>query len=103
MKLIDEISLPRLIAAAAELGTMTALITSGIIKPSLTKRSACLMYGTANIEQWVNDGMLIPESPARKGAQPRFDRLSLETLYAAKEVADCLEDYRPLPNQHFSN
>jgi hypothetical protein len=78
---------------AAELGAITTLVKTGQCKPFLNKSEAFRLFGRANVEQWLEDGLIIKRKDGDHSAAWRLDRLELEVV--ARSV--CLLKYDRQP------
>ena len=80
-----------LLQVGAELGAMQALISTGKLKPYITKAQAFRLYGRKNIERWLNEGLLTPRKDGDHSAGWRIDRLELELIVKARFLLQHLE------------
>lgn len=77
---ISKTQLSNLLAQAAELGAMTALSKTGVIKPFVKRSDAFRMYGRGTIERWVKEGLITPIKDGEASAAWRLDRVELENV-----------------------
>jgi len=80
-----------LLQVGAELGAMQALISTGKLKPYITKAQAFRLYGRKNIERWLNEGLLTPRKDGDHSAGWRIDRLELELIVKARFLLQHLD------------
>ena len=80
-----------LLQTGAELGALIALISTGQIKPYITKAQAFRLYGRKNIERWLNEGLLTPRKDGDHSAGWRIDRLELELIVKARFLLQHLD------------
>lgn len=74
-----------IIQEAAEMGAVLALAKVGKLKPYLKKSEAFRKYGRANIENWVENGLITIRKDGGHSAVWRIDRLEVEAI--AKSIA----------------
>ena len=79
-----------IIREAAELGTITAMVASGRLKPYLKKSEAFKIYGRANVENWLRNGLLTPRKDGDHSAAWRLDRIELETVSRSIKIFQSL-------------
>ena len=77
---ISFFQLELIIREAAELGTITAMVSSGRLKPYLKKSEAFKIYGRANVENWLKNDLVTPRKDGDHSAAWRLDRIELETV-----------------------
>lgn len=65
---------------AAELGAQQALIESGHLKPYMSKSEAYKMYGRANVDRWVQEGIVNLIKDGIDSAKIRISRIEIETV-----------------------
>ena len=82
--------LQRLLESASEIGAKRALAEAGLIKPYLKKSEAYRMYGKANVERWLREGLLKPRKDGRASASWRLERAELESIAKASNRASYL-------------
>nr|WP_068890397.1 hypothetical protein [Pedobacter panaciterrae] len=75
-----------IIKSAAELGARRALCATGHLKPYLTKAQAFREYGRANIEHWIELGLITPRKDGDHSATWRIERIEADTIRCAKEI-----------------
>lgn len=73
-----------IIQEAAEMGAILALTQVGKLKPYLKKSEAFRKYGRANIENWVQNGLITIRKDGNHSAGWRIDRSEVEAI--AKSV-----------------
>jgi hypothetical protein len=76
----------KFLLAAAELGALKALITTGQLKPYLKKSEAFRRYGRKNVEHWISQGLLTPRKDGGHSAGWRIDRLEAAIIDQAKQL-----------------
>ena len=69
-----------IIQEAAEMGAILALAKVGKLKPYLKKSEAFRKYGRANIENWVENGLIAIRKDGSHSAGWRIDRLEVEAI-----------------------
>ncbi|MEJ6979763.1 hypothetical protein WG906_04835 [Pedobacter sp. P351] len=77
---ISTFLLQLIIEQAAELGAIRALVKTGKLKPYLKKSEACRQFGRANIEHWIENGLLTPRKDGNNSAAWRIERLEVEVI-----------------------
>jgi hypothetical protein len=65
---------------AAELGAIATLVKTGRCKPFLNKSEAFRLYGRANVEHWMEAGLITKRKDGDYSAAWRLDRLELEVI-----------------------
>ena len=80
---ITRSQLAQLMAEAAEIGATRALSAIGAIKPYLKKSEAYRMYGKANVERWLMEGLITPRKDGDNSAAWRLDRTELQAIAKA--------------------
>lgn len=75
-----------LLEQAAEMGAKLALSRFGYLKPYLKKSEAFRLYGRANVEHWIESGLVNPRKDGDHSATWRLERLELETISKADEL-----------------
>lgn len=73
-----------LIEQAAAMGAELALTRAGKLKPYLKKSEAFRLYGRANIENWVEEGLIAPRKDGDHSACWRIERFEVEAIVKAK-------------------
>jgi hypothetical protein len=68
------------IQESAELGAILALNKVGKLKPYLKKSEAFRKYGRANVEHWIDNGMVTIRKDGDHSAAWRIDRLEIEAI-----------------------
>lgn len=63
---------------AAEIGGRLALIKVVKLKPHLKKSESFRIYGRANIERWIEQGLITPRKDGYHSAVWRIDRMEVE-------------------------
>ncbi len=71
---------------AAELGAIASLIQTGHIRPYLNKNEAFKLYGRANVENWLKDGLITPRKDGDYSAAWRIERMEIELLVKSIEM-----------------
>lgn len=69
-----------IIQEAAEMGAILALTKVGKLKPYLKKSDAFRKYGRANVEHWIDDGLITVRKDGDHSATWRIDRLEVEAI-----------------------
>jgi hypothetical protein len=69
-----------IIQESAELGAILALTKVGKLKPYLKRSDAFRKYGRANIEHWIDKGMITIRKDGDHSAAWRIDRLETEAI-----------------------
>ena len=69
--------------ASAEIGAITALVNCAKLKPYLKKSEAFKQYGRANVEHWLESGLVKPRKDGDHSAAWRIDRIELEIISKA--------------------
>lgn len=77
---ISRSQLATLLAQAAELGAKKALSETGVIKPYLKKSEAYRLYGRANVERWIQEGLVTPRKDGNDSAAWRLERIELNAI-----------------------
>lgn len=77
---ITKAELSYLLSQAAELGAMTALAKTGVIKPYVKRSDAFRMYGRGTVERWIREGLITPIKDGDASASWRLDRIELEKV-----------------------
>lgn len=72
---------------AAELGAKHTLCRTGKLKPYLTKAQAFREYGRANIEHWIEQGLITPRKDGNHSANWRVDRIEADAIRSAIELS----------------
>lgn len=80
---LDMRTLKQLLQDASELGGLRALVSTGVLKTYLSQSEAGRMYGRANIERWIKEGLIIPIKDGPASAKVRLDRVKLEAIAKA--------------------
>lgn len=75
-----------LLQKAAELGAKQTLCRTGKLKPYLSKSQAFRKYGRANIEQWIDLGLITPHKDGDHSAAWRIERIEADAIRHAKEI-----------------
>ena len=75
-----------LIQKAAELGAKQTLCRTGKLKPYLTKAQAFREYGRANIESWIEHGLITPRKDGEHSSRWRVERIEADAIRYAKEI-----------------
>lgn len=79
-----------LLQKAAELGAKQTLCRTGKLKPYLSKSQAFREYGRANIEFWIEQGLITPRKDGDHSATWRIERIEAESIKYAIELSQCL-------------
>jgi len=87
---ISFFQLELIIREAAELGTISAMVASGRLKPYLKKSEAFRIYGRANVENWLRNGLLTPRKDGDHSAAWRLGRIELETVSRSIKIFQSL-------------
>jgi len=69
-----------IIAEAAEMGAVMALIKTGKVRPYMKKSEAFRKYGRANIEKWIEAGLITVRKDGNHSATWRIDRIEVEAI-----------------------
>ena len=69
-----------IIAEAAEMGAVMAMIKTGKVKPYMKKSEAFRKYGRANIEKWIEAGLITFRKDGNHSATWRIDRIEVEAI-----------------------
>jgi hypothetical protein len=69
-----------IIQEAAEMGAILALTKVGKLKPYLKKSDAFRKYGRANVEHWIEKGIITIRKDGDHSAAWRIDRLEIEAI-----------------------
>ena len=77
MKLKD---LTLLLRNATDNGADKALDKSGVLQEFLSKSEAYHQYGRANVDRWIQEGLLVPQSAKGKILHKCIDRVKLEAI-----------------------
>lgn len=80
-----------LIQCASELGALRALISTGKLKPYITKAQAFRLHGRKNVERWLDEGLLTPRKDGDHSAAWRIDRFELELIVKARFLLQHLD------------
>ena len=72
--------LAKLLTSAAKIGAIEALTQAGVLKTYLKKADAFRMYGRANVERWIQEGLITPRKDGNHSASWRLDRKELEAV-----------------------
>jgi len=83
---ISSFQLKKLIKISAELGAVVALIRTGKLKPYLKKAEAFRLHGRANVEHWIDEGLITPRKDGGHSASWRIDRIELETIVKSRQL-----------------
>lgn len=83
---LTDFSLVFILRTAAELGAKKALCATGLIRPYLSKAEASRLFGRANIEHWLDTGLLTPCKDGDHSCCWRIDRLEAESIKFAMEI-----------------
>ncbi|AMP99805.1 hypothetical protein QG516_21265 [Pedobacter gandavensis] len=78
--LLTDHQLSILLRDAAEMGAKLALARTGKIKQYMNKSEAYRIYGRANIEHWIDQGLLTRRKDGNYSAAWRIDRIEAETI-----------------------
>ncbi|WP_256009437.1 hypothetical protein [Desertivirga xinjiangensis] len=81
---ISSFHLELLLQHASEMGALCALTKVGKVKPYLKKSEAFRIYGRANVELWIERGLITPRKDGSDSAAWRIDRMELEAICRAK-------------------
>ena len=76
--------------AAAELGALQALISTGKLKPYLKKTEAFKLYGRTKVEHWIDARLVTPRKDGDHSACWRIDRMEIEILTKAEQMSQFL-------------
>lgn len=68
---------------AAEISAMKVLIELGHLKPYISKSEAYKMYGRANVDRWVQEGLVNLIKDEDHGAKIRISRIEIEATAKA--------------------
>ena len=91
---ISKMQLKSMLEDAAELGGLFALIKVGKSKPYLKKSEAFRIYGRANVERWIEQGLITPRKDGYHSAAWRIDRMEVESIVkSVQHLKDC--DFLP--------
>ena len=74
---METYKLRQLLTDAVEIGTINTLIRTGNLKAHISRNQANKMYGRANVDNWINQGLI---KPARDNRRLRLDRVQLEII-----------------------
>ena len=77
---ISPVLLKLITKEAAELGAITTLVKTGRCKPFLNKSEAFRCFGRANVEHWLEEGLITKRKDGDHSATWRLDRLELEVI-----------------------
>mgnify|MGYP003579154839 CR=1 FL=1 len=77
MKLKD---LTLILKKATDAGAEKALEGSGILQEFLSKSEAYHQYGRTNVDRWIHEGLLVPQSAKGKILHKCIDRVKLEAI-----------------------
>jgi hypothetical protein len=69
-----------IIAEAAEMGAVMAMIKTGKVRPYMKKSEAFRKYGRANIEKWIEQGLISVRKDGNHSATWRIDRIEVEAI-----------------------
>jgi hypothetical protein len=69
-----------IIAEAAEMGAIMAMMKTGKVKPYMKKSEAFRKYGRANIEKWIEAGLITVRKDGNHSATWRIDRIEVEAI-----------------------
>lgn len=78
---LDSTTLANLLRDAAALGANAALTATGVLTPYMSQNAAWKKYGRANVERWVEQGLVYPIKDGGESGTAkviRMDRLELE-------------------------
>lgn len=75
-----------LLAAAAEMGARVALSGIGRARPFLKKSEAFRLYGRANVERWISQGLVTARKDGDCSAAWRIEWLEIESVWKAKKL-----------------
>jgi hypothetical protein len=75
-----------IIRGSAEMGAVIALTKAGKLKPYLKKSEAFRKYGRANIERWIDDGLITIRKDGDHSAVWRIDRIEVEAIARSIEL-----------------
>lgn len=78
---------------AANIGAMKALEQAGLMKPYLKLREAQRLYGSAIVNRWIKEGIIIPIKDGDRNASVRIDRIQIESVAMTSNRATYLEKY----------
>lgn len=84
---IDPFILRRIVDAASAAGAIAALVSSGALPPYLKKSEAYQRFGRYRVELWIAKGLVTARKDGNQSAAWRIDRVELETLRLALELA----------------
>jgi len=71
--------LKAIIEDATETATIRTLCAVGLLKPDMTKAEAYRIYGRAQVDRWITEGLIEPVQDGVK-TKIRLDRIKLESL-----------------------
>lgn len=83
---ISVFQLKILLQSAAEMGAVLALAKTAKLKVYLKKSEAFKLYGRANVENWILEGLITPRKDGDHSASWRIDRMELEAIHVAIEL-----------------
>jgi len=69
-----------LLTDAAEAGARKALIESGHISATISKRDAYRSYGKALVDRWIAEGLIIAYKDGTNTSKMRIDREQIKIL-----------------------
>jgi hypothetical protein len=78
------------IERSAELGAKQVLYSTGALKPYISKAEAFRLFGRANLERWIADGLITPRKDGDLSSRWRIDRLEAESIKYAIELSHLL-------------
>ena len=78
--------LQEIINESAAMGTIIALVATGVIKPYLKKAEAFRKFGRYRVEQWIESGVITIRKDGSRSAAWRIDRLEIEALASAEKL-----------------
>lgn len=69
-----------LLTNATDIGAQKALDASGVVKETICKSEAYSLYGRANVDRWILEGLIVPLIANGKTPYQCIDRLKLEAV-----------------------
>jgi hypothetical protein len=75
---------------AAELGAMKALERTDKLKPYMSERKACRMYGAGIVRRWNREGLVIVRKDGSDTASKRISCIEIEAVAKASNRATYL-------------
>lgn len=77
---LTAIELRRLMTESMDLGAKRTLVELGLISPYLTKSQAYKIYGRAQVDRWIENGLITLIKDGTNTSKYRISRIDLELV-----------------------